>query len=368
MHLHVVSFNVPFPADYGGVIDVYHRLRALSAAGFRVHLHCYTYGRESAPELNEICEEVCYYPRETGWRHQFERSPYIVASRCSQALLDRLRRDNWPVFLEGLHDCWLLEHLAAGGRKIFVRTHNVEHDYYNALADAENWGWKRLFYRIEAVKLRRYESVLRKADAVFAISEADAVHFRQLGCRQVLLLPPAHGHDRVLSHTGRGDYALYHGNLSVPENRHAVEYLLDHIFCDSPCDFVIAGRNPDAALQQRAASLPRVRIVANPAPGQMQSLLRDAQVNILYTDQGTGVKLKLLNALFEGRHCLVNSTMVAGTGLAEACHVADGPEEIRRQLAQLMQTDFTADCLARRQRLLAAHSDLPADVLRLLAE
>ena len=29
-HLHIVAFNVPLPANYGGVIDVFYRLKALS--------------------------------------------------------------------------------------------------------------------------------------------------------------------------------------------------------------------------------------------------------------------------------------------------------------------------------------------------
>ena len=33
MHLHIVSFNVPWPADYGGVIDVNYRIKALWASG-----------------------------------------------------------------------------------------------------------------------------------------------------------------------------------------------------------------------------------------------------------------------------------------------------------------------------------------------
>ena len=33
-HIHVVSFNVPYPADYGGVIDVYFRLQALHRKEF----------------------------------------------------------------------------------------------------------------------------------------------------------------------------------------------------------------------------------------------------------------------------------------------------------------------------------------------
>ena len=353
MHLHIVTFNVPWPADYGGVIDVYYRIVALAKAGVLIHLHCYTYGREEAKELEQWCEEVCYYPRETGIRHQLERRPYIVASRCSKALLHRLQQDNYPILLEGLHSCLLLEQLTGPGRRITVRAHNVEHDYYTALAQAENRLWKRLFFLSEARKLQRYESVLLKATRVLAISEADAAHFRELGCADVRLLPPSHGHTQVTSLTGRGDYVLYHGNLSVPENIKAAHYILNHLVSRCPYQFVIAGRDPDNTLRQAAHQHPNVRLVANPDDDAMRHLLQEAHVNLLITAQPTGVKLKLMNALYQGRHCLVNSTMVQGTALDGACTIADTPDELCSALTRLMTVDFTEEEHRRRIEILA---------------
>ena len=343
MHLHIVSFNVPWPADYGGVIDVYYRIVALSKAGVHIHLHCYTYGRQRADELERWCDEVCYYPRETGIRHHLERRPYIVASRCSEALLLRLQQDSHPILLEGLHNCWLLEHLAGQGRRLIVRAHNVEHDYYAALAAVEKRHWKRLFFRTEARKLHRYETQLTKATTVLAISDTDAAHFRAIGCADVRLLPPSHGHTKVTSLIGRGDYVLYHGNLSVPENINAVHYLLEQVADRCPYQFIVAGRNPDEELQHAIAKHRNVRLLANPDDDTMHHLLREAQVNLLLTWQATGVKLKLMNALYEGRHCLVNSPMVEGTSLATACVVADTPSEILQSLAYLMKADFSEE-------------------------
>ena len=91
-HLHIVSFNVPWPADYGGVIDVYNRIRFLSEEGVKIHLHCYTYGREESPVLADLCEEVHYYRRATGMGSQLNRRPYIVASRRSEELIARLQQ------------------------------------------------------------------------------------------------------------------------------------------------------------------------------------------------------------------------------------------------------------------------------------
>ena len=62
-HLHIVSFNVPYPPDYGGIMDVFYKLKALHAEGVKVKLHCFEYGRGPSSELNYYAEEVFYYPR-----------------------------------------------------------------------------------------------------------------------------------------------------------------------------------------------------------------------------------------------------------------------------------------------------------------
>ncbi len=353
MHLHIVSFNVPWPADYGGVIDVFYRIRTLAAMGFKIHLHCYTYGREKAAVLEDLCEEVHYYRRETGLRHQWERRPYIVASRNSQELIARLRKDDYPILLEGLHDCYVLEQLGDGKRKIVVRAHNIEHDYYRSLAHVEKRMWKKFFFRMESQKLKRYEPILTRATAVLAISDKDAQHLNALGCRKVVLVPPSHGHADVSSQLGRGGYILYQGDLSVAENIQAVECIARELIAQSPYRFVIAGRNPGTELQQLLGQYDNVKLVANPSDEEMHSLMTEAHVNVLVTNQATGVKLKLMNALYEGRFCLVNPTMVQGTRLGEACVVAEGADKMRQALEQLMQTEFTEAELKRRKEILA---------------
>jgi hypothetical protein len=43
--LHIVSFDVPFPANYGGVIDVFYKIKYLHEQGVEIYLHCFDYGR-----------------------------------------------------------------------------------------------------------------------------------------------------------------------------------------------------------------------------------------------------------------------------------------------------------------------------------
>ena len=93
-HIHIVSFQIPYPANYGGVIDVFHKINALHEIGVKVHLHCFQYDREESPELHQICHEVNYYPRTSFYKTFYSQVPFIVGSRKSQSLLAKLSEDD----------------------------------------------------------------------------------------------------------------------------------------------------------------------------------------------------------------------------------------------------------------------------------
>ena len=52
--IHIVSFDVPFPPEYGGVIDVYFKAKALSEKGLKVLLHCFQYGRSRIIKFESV--------------------------------------------------------------------------------------------------------------------------------------------------------------------------------------------------------------------------------------------------------------------------------------------------------------------------
>ena len=345
-HLHIITFDVPYPANYGGVIDVFYRVKALSEAGVKVHLHCFEYGRGEQEVLNR-CHEVKYYKRDTSFAKQLSLTPFIVNSRRSEALVKDLLQDDYPILCEGLHSTAVLLDKRLKNRKIYVRAHNVEHDYYNGLGDTERCGWKRLFYHAEAWKLRRYEPILKNASGIFAISQQDADYFsKKYG--KVTLAPGFNSADSVCSETGRGEYVLYHGNLSVRENEEAAKWLIENVFAALDWHCIVAGLNPSEKLLRLAEKHTNVTLVANPDDAEMIDLLRQAQVNILVTNQPTGLKLKLLNALYNGRFCLVNADMVKGTSLESLCIVADEPDQMIAEIKRLMEEDFTEDDIEER--------------------
>ena len=345
-HLHVIAFDVPYPANYGGVIDVFYRVKALIEAGVKVHLHCFEYGR-GEQEILKRCHEVKYYKRDISFAKQLSLTPFIVNTRRSEALVQDLLKDDYPILCEGLHTTAVLLDKRLKDRKIYVRAHNVEHDYYRGLGDTERCGWKRFFYYVEAWKLRRYEPVLKRAAGIFAISKQDMDYFSER-YQNVTLVPGFNASDSVCSETGRGAYVLYHGNLSVRENEDAAKWLIENVFSELDLACVVSGLNPSDKLKKLADRYSNVTLVANPDDAEMIDLLRQAQVNILVTNQPTGLKLKLLNALYNGRFCLANSDMVKGTSLEGLCVVADEPEQMIAEIKRLMEEDFTEEDIEER--------------------
>lgn len=352
-HLHVISFNIPWPANYGGVIDVYYKLKALHAAGIQIILHCFEYERPHAPELNLVCERVYYYRRRTGLAANCTLLPYNVYSRKTPELLANLLKDDYPILFEGLHSCYYLNDPRLRNRKKIFRECNIEHDYYRHLAKAETNGIKKCFFYLEALRFERYQPIVSAADCMIAVSAADAAYLRQVfPGKEILFMPCFHGNEEVTSSPGQSDFILYHGKLSVVENERAALFLIQSVFSHLPYRCIIAGMNPSARLREAASPYKNITIEANPSAERMNRLIHEAQIQTLITFQDTGLKLKLLNGLFAGRHAVVNSLMLTGSGLENLCHIADTPEEIIQACHSLMTRPFDAQAIADRKALL----------------
>lgn len=356
--IHIVSFQVPYPADSGGVIDVYYKAKALKDAGYNVVLHSYAYhGRENCSELQEIADEVYTYKRKTGLRSLLSFTPYIVNSRKSDELLKDLIKDDAPILFEGAHTTALLSSPLLKGRKKFVRTHNVESEYYRELARASTSPFKKLFFIMESWKLKRYEPELKDADILFTITDKEKKTFESI-CpgTKVELLPCFHNglsSEVAAEDIGKGGYILYNGNLCVDENIKAALFLINEVaVATEGTKWIIAGNTPAGSLYEAAERAGNVEIIANPTNDEMTRLITGAAVNILTTFQATGIKLKLLGTLYKGGYCIVNDKMIESTGLDALCTIANTPIEMRDAIIRLTRTEISTEEIAERRKVL----------------
>jgi len=366
-HLHIVSFNVPYPPDYGGVIDVFYKIKALHDLGVKIHLHCFNYGREESEELNKICEKVYYYPRRKFYQAIYSNVPYIVGSRKSDELLSNLIADDYPVLFEGLHTCLYLNHPLLKDKLKAVRMHNVEWDYYRSLKEAERNYLIKFYFSRESKKLKKFEDDLQYANKIFAISKSDYEYLR-FSYENIYYVPAFHSNADVISKPGKGDYILYQGNLSVAENNQAAMFIAMKIAEGMPFKFIIAGKQPTSSLKKSIKNIPNVELVESPPFEKMADLMANAHINLLFTFQNTGIKLKLLNSLYRGRFCVVNSKMVNNTGLESLCTIEDNPTATKRIITELMQIPFTQKDIDQRRTVLEADFSDHASAVKIAKE
>ena len=355
MFLHIVSFDIPYPANYGGVIVIFNQIKALHAQGVKVILHCFEYGnRTPQPELANYCHEIYYYKRSRSLFYQLSFLPFIMRTRQSSALLKRLRKDQHPILFEGMHTAGLIWHHSLRSRQKLIRMHNVEWQYYESLAQLTPAlaPLEKAYYFAESIKLQRIEpKVVLHADEIIAISTTDEAYYRALKAN-TRYIPAFHPNVLIESQLGRGEYVLFHGKLSVPDNEMAATWLIEEVFADFDIPFIIAGMAPSERLKELVAKYEHIRLVENPDEAQMNSLLAEAQINLLVSFQSSGVKLKLINALFRGRFCIVNEHMVRGTGLAKLCYVRNSAAAMRQTIEAFINVPFEAGKIAERRAVL----------------
>lgn len=329
-----MSFDIPFPANYGGVIDVYFKVKSLSEAGIGIILHCFYKDRIPSNQLESICEKVYYYRRNMAAGKMLSRLPFIVESRRDPKLVLNLNDNNFPILFEGIHTTYCMKEMVEKKRKCIVRTHNVEHDYYSQLALAEKSIKKKLFFKTEAKKLENYEPILQSAFCLLSISSTDKAHFENLN-NNVFFIPPFHQEDFDVELEDVDDFALYHANFEVNENLTAAEFLINEVFDGLEINLILAGKGAQR-LQKMVEGNSRIELIKNPSEKEMDRLAYNAKVHVLPTFQNTGYKLKLLYSLYTAKSIIVNTAMTTGTGLDEFVTIAENPEDWKKQLMAIV--------------------------------
>lgn len=341
-------------------MDIFYKVKALWEAGMSITLHCFKYReRTPQPELEKYCAKVYYYKRSFSPLRMLSLKPFIVQSRTDFKLLKNLKADDAPILFEGLHACAFIHKRTLKDRQKIVRMHNTEWQYYLSLIKTESSFFKKLYFKLESWKLRRFERrILPYTNTLLTISPDDTDYYSELlenvGLTKtpVIYVPPFHPNTYVESRTGTGEYVLFHGKLSISDNEEAAIYLIDRIFSKHEIPLRLAGKNPSERLIEKAKRFDHITIIPNPDETTMTDLLQNAQINVLLSFQRAGMKLKLLNALYRGRHCVVNRHMINNTGLEPLCYVKNTSKDIRTTVESLMNVQFSPHQVAERRVIL----------------
>lgn len=334
--IQIVAFDNPNPPDYGGVIDVYYKIKALHDLGVKVDLHFFNYGkRKDIEPLSRICGSIFQYDRNMGLGALLSSKPFIVKSRENIDLLNALAKNPAPILFEGLHTCSFLDHPLLKNHFKTVRTHNVEHSYYQGLFNNTSNLFKKLYYGSESKKLKSFEPILANADLIVSLSLQDATYFEQY--QKTEWVPPFHKSYPEVSEME--DYILFHGNLAVEENINALVALTKNVFKEITHKIIVAGKSPTQKIINAIGKNKNITLISNPNQEEMTDLICRAKCHILYTNQNTGVKLKLVHAIQTSGHIVLNDAMLFDDSFKDEVEIANDWNSMVKTLDRCMDLE-----------------------------
>ena len=348
-HLHIVCANAPWPADNSIAIDTFCKMKALHSAGVKIHLHYFYKNPDCHPtELNKYCESVhTYCPS--------GKTMEVPDHNCekSKEIADIISKDDYPVLFEGINCTATLSKLAESNRKIVVRMYNDECQYYQHLAKSCGSFFQKIKMNRISKEMKKYEDALPKNCTYAFSSQENAITFKHdhQHHESVTFLPYFSNDKSIESKTGMGNFCLYHGDLSEPCNEKAVLWLLEKVFNDISTPLVIAGKDPEKQIIKLSEFYNHTCLIVNPSKQEIDDLISKAHINILPSFSNKRPELKLLHALYNGRHCIVNENAVVNTGLEEACHIGSTANAFKSIILQLYHRPFEDEEIKLREKL-----------------
>ncbi len=338
--LHIVSFDNPYPPVYGGIVEVFHKLKPLHEQGISIHLHCFTNQiPDDYHELQQVTSKVYFYRNAKKSFDFLSYLPFSVRSRNSRELLVNLEKIPGPILFEGLKTAYLVHKDLLPDRRKFLRLHNVEHHYFAGIAQSESSSFRKWAYKAEAIKFASFEDVIQKFDKVFALSQFENDYTNKKFGNSVYI-PVFHGNDEVLPLEGTGKYALYHGDLRMSDNIRAVRTLI-RIFNKIPdMDLVIASGGSEKLVKRLIGKAGNISFKLISNFDDLQRLLVDAHVNVVLSYQKSGTKLKLMASLFNSRHCIINDNIIDDPAVSALCEMANSDEDIAAAIKRLKNLPY----------------------------
>lgn len=338
--IHIVAFDNPFPPDFGGVIDVFYKIKALHSIGFTIYLHCFYDDRNVvSEELKAITEVVYLYKKNKNPLFVFSKYPLPVICRFQKDLIQNIKKHNAPILFEGLHSTMVLQKTYLDNKK-YLRLHNIESNFYAGMSNSETNLVKKILYYFVSKKYEIYQKITADFDYVFALSQYEYNEAKKMNAN-CIYVPVFHGNETTAMLSEFGNYAFYHGDLRLSDNKRAALFLID-VFKEIPdYNLIIASSNGKELIENSSATISNVSFVEIVNETHLNELFANAHINVMLSFQEAGTKLKVINSLFKSRFCLINKNMVDDEKVLSVCEIASSRKDFINKIAELKSRPYT---------------------------
>lgn len=344
MKMLVVCSDFPYPADHGGRVDTWGRIKVLADLGWRIDL--IVCGKQMPTETDKkhvytYVEKIVLCDRTSKLANLLHNIPMQVQSRNELEHV-HIDEDYDYVLLEGDYVYPILNNPKIKPEKVILRVHNDEAVYFKALARSTKNVLHKMYYHMESSKFTTLQKkMLEKVNKYLFISSKEFESFKQLNpSTQCLFLPPPVTKDIFGTNLFESKHVVFIGSLFMPNNREAIEWYLKHIhplmLKEPDYKFIVAGNSRNQSLSW-LEPFDLTNVIVHDSPKSLDNIYKSGYLFVNPMQNGAGVKLKTIEAIQNGLPVISTSIGCEGTGLVDTEHimVADSPEQFYRRIKQL---------------------------------
>jgi glycosyltransferase involved in cell wall biosynthesis len=194
-------------------------------------------------------------------------------------------------------------------KPVVLHEHNAEFVMWERLAEIENNPIKKAVIRLEASRIKRAEKMYAEDASVVFAAPNDIEELAKIGVDRNKLKPTYHlGEDFLLESPDlefdqTEKALLFVGTLTWEANIDGLIWFLDEIYPSvlenhPDIHFYIVGKNPDQRLVSRAEKFDSVELTG--FVQELEPYFKKARAFVIPLRFGSGIKVKLLNAMYRG--------------------------------------------------------------------
>lgn len=308
MHVIIVSDDVIVPTNSGGRLEVLGECIGMAGAGCDISLvisHRQVLEDGAYDAHKQIASQVIFLRRQSFLRSSLTNPflPYQISSRgaLSVSSIDSLARET-TLGVMASHEWTIpLARQIAERLKVplILRSHNDELAYMKALANNAT-GMRRLYFRLEELRLRAAKGLYKSVNAVAVLAEDDLTQYASLRVPTryippVLSVAPRYDDRSSIPAPGTRNL-LFVGALDMPHTVAGLRWFCDDVLptvqCQVPgAELHVAGRRAASHLTQLLRSTPGV--VFHGEVEDLEQLYNQARVFINPVFEGSGVNMKV---------------------------------------------------------------------------
>lgn len=360
MNIVFITTQLPYPANSGGVIKTYRLLKFLSIH-YKIDLlylikgDDFSYQKELSTKIqfNSILGFKCNDKRsiENLLKSYFKGIPLNFVRNYSKELIFQLNQK-----LESTQAIWfdhyeVTQFIPSNFKgKIVFHTHNAEFLLWRRFAENEPNFFKKAAIKIESERIKKVEKLtIQQSDLVFA-SPNDIEAFKRevdikanyaetfhLGEEEFLGFPE-------LEFSKAENRIMFIGTLSWEPNINGIVWFINEVWplvkkAKPETKLTIIGKNPSERIIKASKSDFNIEITG--FVENLENYYAISKVHIVPLKFGSGIKVKLLNALYRGIPTVTTSIGAEGLGLTNLkdCFIEDNPQNFAQKIVTLLENE-----------------------------